>query len=201
MDFIRKLWERNYIFHWQIKYSSKLLSRHAFGFIRDNFLYCAFIGWIRSRISSPTNTFKITVHPGLRNSRATSRIARLSSIDLYWSTPVIPVVDGAISDVIQSNCSTPRVLIYARIASYSNTLSCNRWIFGNPKFGSIFWISIPTTIQEDPTIFAITWRKLPGAAPTSNTFILGCRILYLSWISRSLKALLARYQSSFAFLK
>ena len=73
----------NYFFHWQIKYSSKLRSLHACGLNRESLEYFLLTGAIRSSISSPTKTFRMTVPHFTRNSSATSRIAILSSIDLY----------------------------------------------------------------------------------------------------------------------
>lgn len=175
-----------------MKYSSKLLSRQAFGLNRESFVYFSLMGPMRSRISSQTNTLSTVVPHFFRNISATSRIARLSSIERYWSTPVIPVVAGAISEVMRSNCPISKLSRNVRIFSNSKTLSWRRWILGKPKFESIFCISIPTTFPSCQTIFAITWRKLPGALATSRTFIFGLMSQYFSWISSNLKALLAR---------
>lgn len=156
---------------------------------------------MRSFTSSPTKTLRRRFPSFLRNTFATSRIARLSSTERYWSTPVMPVVDGAISEVMRSNCHIPRPSRYLRIFSYSKILSWRRNTFGKPRLGSIFCISIPTTFHFGHTILPITWRKLPGAAHTSSTFIWGLMSPYFSCTSRSLNALRARYPSCFAFSK
>lgn len=194
-------WIIVYIFPRQIKYSSKLLSLQAFGLNLESFLYLCLIGQMRSRISSQTNTFKRRFPHFFRKTSATSSIARFNSTDLYWSTHVIHVVEGAISDVMVSNWCIPRLWRYDCIFSNSKTLSFRRWMFEKPKFGSIFCISIPTAFHFSPIIFAITWRKLHGAAPISRIFIPGFTREYLSCISMSLKALRARYPIFFAFSK
>lgn len=70
-------------FHWHIKYSSKLLSRQAFGFMRDTFLNTCLSGIIKSCTSSHTNTFNTRFPLSLSHILATSSIARLSSTDRY----------------------------------------------------------------------------------------------------------------------
>lgn len=184
-----------------MKYSSKLRSRQALGLKRLTFAKFALSGAMRSLTSSHTNTFRTRLPHFFKKTFATSRIARLSSIDLYWSTQLIPVVDGAISEVIRSNCPIPRESRKVLIFSYSKILSWRRWMFHLPKLGSILVISIPTTLCSRSTIFPITWRKLPGAAHTSSTFIWGWIRLYFSWSSINLNALRARYPSFFAFAK
>lgn len=116
----------SYLFPMHIKYSSKLLSRHALGLNLPSFIYFSFTGPIRSSISSPTKTLRMRFPHFLRNTSATSRIARLSSIDRYWSTQVIPVVNGAISEVITSNFPILSESRNIRIFSNSNTLSSRR---------------------------------------------------------------------------
>gem|GEM_PF-5832343 len=100
-----------------------------------------------------------------------------------------------------SNFCISILLRYVCIFSNSNTLSCRRWIFAKPKFGSILCISIPTAFHFSPIIFPITCKKLQGAAQMSRIFIPGFMREYLSCISMSLNALRARYPIFFAFSK
>ncbi len=184
----------------QIKYSSKLRSRHALGFIRASFWYRSFIGKTRSFTSSHTKTFRTRFPHFFRNVSASSTIARFSSIDRYWSTPVIPVVLGAISEVIRSKCESQSVEKNDVIRAVSKISACKREIFWFQNGSIRFW-SIPTTLPSGHTFSEITCRKLPGADARSSTCIFGCRRWNFSSISISLKALRARYPSAFAFLK
>ncbi|HBA44546.1 TPA: hypothetical protein DEG21_02880 [Patescibacteria group bacterium] len=86
-------------------------------------MYLFLIGPTRSSTSSQINTFNTRFAHFFKKISATSSIARLSSTLLYWSTPDCQVVDGAISDVIRSNCFIQIFSSSATIFSVSKILS------------------------------------------------------------------------------
>ena len=97
---------RRYIFYFfqkQITYSSKLLSLQAFGLYSVKLPYLFCISWTRSLKSSHLNTLSNKFPHFFKNSSANFSISILSSTDAYWSTSFLPVVFGAISEVMRSN--------------------------------------------------------------------------------------------------
>lgn len=147
--------------------------------------------------SSPIKTLRTRLPPCLKNTSATFKMARFSSMERYWSTPVIPVVFGAISEVMRSKVSIQYSRAKALTFSKSKTSALRVLRLDFPKV-LISWMSTPSTNHSGQTIRPITCMKLPGALAMSYTFIPGWMRLYFSCISMSLNALRARYPSFLA---
>lgn len=140
------------------------------------------------------------LHPGFRSLFARSSMARLSSILAYWSTPLWPVVLGAISEVIKSNFQSQSRIqksefnifsIFSDTSSYSKISHTNVRTFGFLR-DLIGWRSNPITRPSDPSVRLMTWSHDHGADAISRIRIPGWIRWKCSSIWRSLYALLAR---------
>ncbi len=99
-------------YHLQTTYSSKLLSRHASGFIHFTTLNIFFVFSMIFARSRPTKTFITRLPPGTRNFSAILTTSRQSIALWYWSSSFRPVVRGATSEVMRSQFRNPISLRY-----------------------------------------------------------------------------------------
>ena len=112
----------------------------------------------------------------------------------------MPVVDGAMSEVMRSSVSMPWVARSVSMVSRLKTSPTEVMTFFRPS-DCIFWISTQKRTHSVPIFCEITCKKLPGALAMSRMLMPLWMRLYFSSISKSLKALLARNHRFFASKK
>lgn len=173
-------------------YSSKLLSRHAWGLKQCTFANISFAADITRPRSPQVNIFIVRL-PHVRSIFLdTSSTSRHNWALWYWSSSLRHVVLGATSLVITSYLAQLCRYVSSWFWIPSSVISpwrVNRFVCGN------FWTSCrstPITCPWWPTNFPMTCIQLPGAQPRSSTVSHERMREYFSCISKSLNALRAR---------